>query len=169
MIIGRLVGAVGAIVVLFGASGVARARTAAPQRGTAPSDSAAAAAAVGAYHRALASGDTAAALALLAPDAVVLESGGAESRDEYRSHHLAADMEFARAVREARSPLRVAVRGDAAWVSSTSTASGTFRGRPVNSTAAELMVLTREATGWRIRAIHWSSRSRRPAGTDRAK
>jgi hypothetical protein len=92
MIIGRLVGAVGAIVVLFGASGVARARTAAPQRGTAPSDSAAAAAAVGAYHRALASGDTAAALALLAPDAVVLESGGAESRDEYRSHHLAADM-----------------------------------------------------------------------------
>jgi ketosteroid isomerase-like protein len=100
---------------------------------------------------------------------VVLESGGAESRDEYRSHHLAADMEFARAVREARSPLRVAVRGDAAWVSSTSTASGTFRGRPVNSTAAELMVLTREATGWRIRAIHWSSRSRRPAGTDGAK
>ena len=161
MIIGRFIGSAGMLAALLGAPGTARAQAATARAGSVPSDSAAAAAAVTAYHRALATGDSARALALLAPDAVVLESGGAESRAEYRSHHLAADMEFARAVREARTPLRVTVRGDVAWVSSTSTAQGTFRGRAINSAAAELMVLTREPVGWQIRAIHWSSRARR--------
>jgi hypothetical protein len=31
----------------------------------------------------------------------------------------------------------------------------------VNSTGAELMVLRRDGDGWRIVAIHWSSRTRR--------
>jgi len=101
-------------------------------------------------------------LALLAPDAVVLESGASETRSEYRGHHLPSDMAFARAVRSTRSPIRVVVRGDAAWATSTSTSQGSYRGRPVNSTGAELMVLTREPAGWVIRAIHWSSRQRRP-------
>jgi ketosteroid isomerase-like protein len=56
------------------------------------------------------------------------------------------------------------VRGDAAWVSSTSTTTGEYRGRQVNSSGAELMVLARTPQGWRIAAIHWSSRTRRPAG-----
>jgi hypothetical protein len=51
------------------------------------------------YHRALAAGDSTAALTLLAPDAVILESGGVETRDEYRGHHLPGDVAFARAVR----------------------------------------------------------------------
>jgi uncharacterized protein (TIGR02246 family) len=130
----------------------------APQAG----DSAAVARVVEAYDRALAAGDSAAALALLAPDATVLESGDAETRADYREHHLPADMAFARAVRGTRSPIRVVVRGDAAWATSTSTTQGSFRGRPVNSSGAELMVLTREPGGWRIRAIHWSSRAMRP-------
>ena len=126
-------------------------------------DSSAVAAVVARYHRALAEGDSATALSLLAPDAVVLESGGVETRDEYRSHHLPGDIQFARAVRSDRSPVRVTVSGDVAWASSTSTTRGEFRGRAVNSAGAELMVLSREAGGaWRIRAIHWSSRTRRP-------
>jgi ketosteroid isomerase-like protein len=128
---------------------------------TASRDSAAVAATVERYHRALADGDSTAALALLAEDAVVLESGGVETRAEYRSHHLPADMEFARAVRGERGAGRIVVRGDVAWASSSSTAQGDFRGRPVNSSGAELMVLSREPDGWRIRAIHWSSRTRR--------
>ena len=128
---------------------------------TTASDSAAVVAAVDAYDRALSSGDSVAALALLAPDAVVLESGGVETREEYRSHHLPADMEFARAVKSVRTPLRVIVRGDVAWAWSTSTSQGQLRGRPINSQGAELMVLSREASGWKIRAIHWSSRARR--------
>jgi hypothetical protein len=47
-----------------------------------------------------------------------------------------------------------------AWVVGTSTTRGEYRGRPVNSAGAELMVLTRTPHGWRIAAIHWSSRRR---------
>lgn len=117
---------------------------------------------VHAYDRALRSGDSATALSLLTEDAVILESGGIETREEYRSHHLPSDIEFAQAVEATQSPLRVTVRGDVAWVASTNVAKGTFRGRPVNSVGAELMVLTRLSGGWKIAAIHWSSRARRP-------
>ncbi len=124
-------------------------------------DSAAVASVVDRYHRALESADSAGALALLASDAVILESGGIETREEYRSHHLPADIAFARGVKSVRSPIRVVVQGDVAWATSTTTAQGDFRGRPVNSAGAELMVLTRTTDGWKINAIHWSSRSRR--------
>ena len=124
----------------------------------AASDSADVAAVVDGFHKALAAGDSAAALAPLAPDVVVLESGGIETRDDYRAHHLPADIEFARAVPGARSGARVVVSGDVAWVSATSTTRGEFRGRPVNSVGAELVVLARAGGPWRIRAIHWSSR-----------
>jgi uncharacterized protein (TIGR02246 family) len=122
-------------------------------------DSAAVAGVVERYHRALAEGDSAAALALLAEDVVIVESGSIESKGEYRSHHLSADMAFAREVKGTRSPVRVAVRGDAAWTSATSTTRGKYRSRSVNSSGAELMVLTRTVDGWTIRAIHWSSRN----------
>lgn len=123
-------------------------------------DSAAVAAVIDRFQRALADGDSAAALSLLAPDVVILESGGMETRDDYRAHHLPADIEFARAVRSASAPVRVVVQGDAAWAVSTSTTQGDFRGRAINSAGAQLVVLSREADGWKIRAIHWSSRSR---------
>ena len=109
----------------------------------------------------LESGDSLGVMALLTDDAVVLESGGIESRAEYRSHHLASDIEFARAVKSEDTIRRVTVRGDAAWVASTSTAQGTFRGRAVNTASAELVTLVRTPAGWRISAIHWSSRARR--------
>jgi ketosteroid isomerase-like protein len=124
-------------------------------------DSAAALAAVGAFHAALAAADTAAALALLAPDALVLEAGGAETRAEYAAHHLAADVEFARAVSTRRTPVAVWQAGDVVWVAQTSESTGRFRGRDVSSAGAELVVLARAGAGWAIRAIHWSSRSRR--------
>lgn len=126
-------------------------------------DSSAVAMVVDQFHRALETGDSASALSLLAADAIILESGGVETRQEYRSHHLAGDIEFARAVRAERGPVRVTVQGDAAWATSTSTTVGSFRDRAINSANAELMVLTRTAGSWRIRTIHWSSRSRRPA------
>lgn len=125
-------------------------------------DSADAVAVVDAFHRALAAGDSLAALAFLAPDVVILESGGAETRDEYRSHHLPGDIAFARAVPSRREALAVTVQGDVAWVTATSTTQGQFRDRQINSAGAELVVLTRSGSGkWMIRAIHWSSRARR--------
>ena len=112
------------------------------------------------FHGALARGDSAAALALLAADALILETGGVETVAEYRSHHLPADIEFAKSVQDERRVVRVSVLGDAAWVSGTSAAKGQFRGRAVDSAGAELIVLVRGTSGWRISAIHWSSRRR---------
>jgi ketosteroid isomerase-like protein len=157
----RQAAAVSALII-FGAL-AAPARPAAAQSSTAqaPTDSAAAAAVVERYHRALAVGDSAGALALLADDAVILESGDVESREEYRAHHLPADIAFARAVKGDRSAVRVTVRGDVAWATSTSTSKGQYRGRAINSAGAELVVLARDADGWKISAIHWSSHSRR--------
>lgn len=112
---------------------------------------------VDAFHDALRRGDGAAALKLLAPDALIIEGGATETRAEYESHHLAADMEFAKAVPSTRSNVKVGVNGDTAWLSSASRTEGTFKDRPINSRGAELMVLTKTPDGWRIRAIHWSS------------
>ncbi|MEO7965002.1 MAG: DUF4198 domain-containing protein [Gemmatimonadaceae bacterium] len=126
------------------------------------------------FHDALARGDSAAALALLAPDVVILESGDVERRGDYRSHHLQADIAFARAIPGSRTLIGVSVAGDAAWVSATSTTVGQFNGHAINSLGAELVVLTRArrqgesesstsgSAPWQIRAIHWSSRRKTP-------
>ena len=124
-------------------------------------DSAAVVATVDRLHELLEAGDSTAVLGLLAEDVVVLESGGFEDRAEFRSHHLPADIAFARAVQSERTVRAVRVEGDVASVASTSVTRGEFRGRQINSAGAELMVLRRTADGWRIAAIHWSSRARR--------
>lgn len=124
-------------------------------------DSADVVGAVDRFHTALAIGDSAAALALLAPDALIVEGGDVQTRAEYRSHHLPADIAFAAAVPSKRSVSNVTVRGDAAWVTATSITQGDYRGRQLNSAGAELTVLTRTASGWQIRAVHWSSHARR--------
>jgi len=121
-------------------------------------DSAAPKSTVLAFHEALVRGDSTAALRLLASDAVILENGEQETREEYSSHHLTADIEFAQAVPPRLSAMQVTVNGDVAWASSTSVTQGTYRGHAINSTGAELMVLSRTAIGWEIRSIHWSSR-----------
>lgn len=125
-------------------------------------DSAAVAAVVAKYHDALAAGDSTGVLALLHDDAVILESGGIETRAEYRSHHLPGDINFARSARSQRSPVHVRIRGDVAWSTATSTTQREVNGTPTTSMMSELMVLVRTPTGWKISAIHWSSR-RSPA------
>ena len=125
------------------------------------SDSADVVATVERFHAALASGDSAGALRLLAADVTILEGGAVERLADYTAHHLMADIEFARSVRSQHTLVHVVVRGDVAWVTSTSVGQGEARGRAINSQGAELMVLTRATNGWLIRAIHWSSRARR--------
>lgn len=115
---------------------------------------------VQAFHAALLRGDSTAALALLSDDATILESGGRETKAEYRAHHLPADIAFVQAVRGESATPDVTVMGDVAWATSTSASRGEYKGRAVDAAGAELMVLSRTAAGWRIRAIHWSSRSR---------
>lgn len=125
---------------------------------TPDADTTAIASAIRGYHKALEAGDSQAVLRLLAPDAVILESGSRETREEYRAHHLQADMQFAQAVPTNRGEPQIIVSGDVAWANSTSVTQGTYKERPINLANAELMVLAKTAQGWIIRAIHWSSR-----------
>ncbi len=109
------------------------------------------------FHRALRQGDRTSALALLAPDAAILESGESQSRAEYEHEHLGEDMAFARATTIARSPLKIQQDGNVAWTIASTHAQGTFNGRIIDNMGVELMVLTKQEGEWRIRAIHWSS------------
>ena len=127
-------------------------------------DSAAVVAAVTRFHAALAAGDSGNALALLTDDVTILESGEAETKSDYRTHHVRADMEGARSLPGQRTTIAVRLQGDVAWVTTSTSTRGTYHGRPVNAVGAELMVLSREAGGWRIRAIHWLSHARRTGG-----
>ena len=149
------------IVVMMLLASVAPALQARAQAVAHGGDSAAVAGVIAKYHEAMATGDSATALALLTDDVVILESGRIETRAEYRSHHLPADIGFAKAIRSQRSPVHVRLHGDMAWASSTSNAQGEMNGRAINSAGAELMVLVRTAQGWKISAIHWSSGQRR--------
>jgi ketosteroid isomerase-like protein len=114
------------------------------------------------FHAALENGDTTTIKQLLAPDLQVLEGGEVETRAEYLAHHLAADIEFAKSVRSESRLTSFSREGSVAWLVSTSSARGTFRGRPVNSLGAELMILSKARSGWQIRAVHWSSGRDRP-------
>lgn len=119
-------------------------------------DQEAVAAVVNAFHAALSSGNGEAAVALLADDVRIMEGGGMETKEQYHSGHLNSDMAFAQAVPRERSELNIVLAGDAAWVTSTSTTVGTYRGREIDSRGGELMVLARTPEGWKIRAISWS-------------
>lgn len=143
------------IPLIAGIVGLAFAITIRGETSAPPSD--AVVATVNQFHEALRRGDGAAAMKLLAPDAVILESGGIETRAEYEGHHLGDDMAFAKAVPSTRSDHQVKIDDNTAWVTSRSKTEGSLNGKPINSVGAELVVLTKSDQGWQIRAIHWSS------------
>lgn len=124
----------------------------------APSAEAALAQAVEEFTHALKRGDANAAMELLAPDAVILESGAMQTREEYGRKHLLEDIAMLRSVPMTRSDLTIKQEGNTAWATSLYRLSGKFEDKEINSQGAELMVLTKTPQGWRIRAIHWSNR-----------
>ena len=109
------------------------------------------------FYAAMKAGDTAAAMALIAPDALFLEGGRLETREQYQKNHLPADIGFEKQVSGKRGPLTITVNGDTAWVIATTDYDGTFEGAPVSFTSAQLAVLTRASGAWLIRSVHWSS------------
>ena len=117
----------------------------------------AAQAVVRSFHDALRRGDAQAAQSLLAADAVILEGGHIETREEYLKHHLGADIQFAKAVPSTILRSEATVSGQTAWIRSATSSQGRWRNRDIKLSGAELVVLTRTAAGWEIRAVHWSS------------
>ena len=129
---------------------------------TPTNDEASVAAAVKVFHSAYAAGDAAQVMQFIAEDALMMEGGSIETRAQYEKDHLPLDIAFEKEVQAKRTPVRVVVRGDTAWVTTSADFVGTFQSKPVDFQGLELMVLSREQGGWRIRAVHWSSRNRRP-------
>lgn len=123
----------------------------------AAADSTAITSTVNAFHKALAASEPERVIALLSPDALIVEAGIVQTRDEYKREHLAADIAFARAVPGAQRDIIVRQEGDVGWMTSTFRVTGTFHKKPVNDIAAETVVLTKTSAGWRISTIHWSS------------
>lgn len=115
-------------------------------------------AAVERFHAALSNADSAAVLSLLHPDAIIYEAGHAETVEEYRTGHLAADIRFASATeREVVEERAVMLDGHALLLAETRVR-GTMGEREIDSRGAETMVLSRDGGAWLIRHIHWSNR-----------
>jgi ketosteroid isomerase-like protein len=113
---------------------------------------------VDAFHSALARGDTKGAAALLADEALIFEEGGAErSKAEYVAHHLPADAEFSQVVRSVVAHRSRGASGSLAWVASEGRTSGIFKGKPIDLSTTETMLLRRTGSGWKIVHVHWSS------------
>ena len=117
-----------------------------------------AAASVDAFHAALGRGDTRSAAALLADDALIFEGGGVErTKQEYASHHLAADAAFSQAVPSVVTRRAGNSNGILAWIASEGRTTGTYKGKATDRVTAETVVLRRTGRTWKIVHIHWSS------------
>lgn len=123
----------------------------------APADATAITSTAGDFHKALSDGKPDQVMALLAPDALIIEGGTVQTRDEYQREHLAEDIAYAHAVPSTQRSIAVRQEGNVAWVTGTFSVTGSFENKPVDSLAAETMVLTKTPAGWRIHTIHWSS------------
>lgn len=136
----------------------ARASATAAGPGTLAPSAQPAARVVDAFHAALRRGDTKAALSHLAESALIYEAGGVErGRQEYASHHLAADAAFAQAVPGTTTRRAGHAAGDISWIATEGRTNGTYKGKPVDRVTTETMVLRRVAGAWKIVHIHWSS------------
>jgi ketosteroid isomerase-like protein len=113
---------------------------------------------VDAFQAALRAGDIERAAGYLDPGVVILESGGAEhSRDEYLAVHAQADAQFLKSVKVTPGRRTARIEGDFAWVASLSEFEVEKEGQVAFIDSAETMVLRRDAAGWKIVHIHWSS------------
>jgi len=112
-----------------------------------------------AFHDALAAGDKAKALSLLAPEVAIYEAGYVErSRDEYASHHLNGDMEFAKASTRKMLKQTERIDGNMAVVWEETETAGVVRGLPARILGTGTVVLEKHGEGWAIVHVHWSSR-----------
>jgi ketosteroid isomerase-like protein len=122
------------------------------------SDEADVTAAVKEFQTAMDTGDAPTVMRYIADDALMMEGGTIENRMQYEKDHLPADLEFAKGMKATRMPVQQTVRGDVAWARTSTEFRGTFEGKPLALLSLETMVLTREADGWKIKALHWSGR-----------
>ena len=109
------------------------------------------------FHAALTAGNAEGASALLSATALIYESGHAETRDEYLSHHLAADIAFAKATQRTVKNTQQQCDESMCVLMQSSETTGTVKGKSVRYVGQETLVLRREGDAWKIQHVHWSS------------
>lgn len=128
-----------------------------------PASARPAAAVVDQFSAALTSGDLAQAGAMLDPNVIILESGGAEhSATEYLEGHAKDDAQFLAGSHHVLNRRTARATGDVAWVASESELHVEKDGKPLGLASTETMVLRSGKDGWKIVHIHWSSRTIKP-------
>ncbi len=115
--------------------------------------------ALNSFHAALNSGDEQTVMAVLSPDVLIFESGGAErSRAEYASHHMKSDMAFLAQMGHDQISQAASEQGDAAWIVTESRIYGRYKDKDIDIVSTETALLERSEDGWKIVHLHWSSR-----------
>lgn len=111
------------------------------------------------FNKALQAGDFKTVAAILDPDVLILESGGAErNRQQYLDHHASADAKFLKDA-QIQPVHRIARRhGDLVWIGGESEIHTHRDNKPLTLLSAETMILKRVGDSWHIVHIHWSSR-----------
>ena len=128
------------------------------ERRSAETDEADVKAAIETFYAAMKKGDPKAAMAMIAPDAVFVESGRLETRQQYEESHLPSDIDFEKQITGTRGPWRITINGNTAWGIASTEYKGPVDGRDLSFVSTQLAVVTRGEDGkWLIRSIHWSS------------
>lgn len=108
------------------------------------------------FSDALAQGDSLRVLSYLHDDVLILEGSRAETKEQYRSGHLAADIRFASTVQRETVRDGATITGETALYTRQYRVTGTSgRGEPIDRTSTEALVMVRTPEGWRIRHVHW--------------
>ncbi len=109
------------------------------------------------FHQALQQGNRDAALAQLAPEVQIFEGGGVErSRDEYKAHHLDADINYLKQISSKLLEQQIEIVGDIAYAVSRSQQQGEIKGKKIDRTGVESLVLRNIKGQWQIVLVHWS-------------
>ncbi|MBP6109191.1 MAG: nuclear transport factor 2 family protein [Rhodocyclaceae bacterium] len=109
------------------------------------------------FHASMKSGDSKSVLSALADDAIIFESGYAESKSEYAASHLAADISFAATTKRVAKRTTTNCVKSMCIVMQQSETNGTYKGKPVKSIGVETSVLQGDEGTWKISHLHWSS------------
>lgn len=110
------------------------------------------------FHKALGAKKQELAKNLLAENVLIYEGGRVErSASEYAHHHMLADMEYISSVDVETLEHQVKVFGDLAVSSSRTKTKGVFKGKKINRSGMETMVLRKIQGKWKITHIHWSN------------
>lgn len=109
------------------------------------------------FHQALQQGDREAILAQLASTVQIFEGGAVErSRDEYKAHHLDADIKFLKQISSELLEQQIEIVGDVAYAVSRTSQKGEIKGKKIERTSTESLVLRNHNGQWQIVLVHWS-------------